>query len=126
MSIGDALDGQPLVALADGGSASGSEIVAARCVITVRDVAGRAQLRQGFVQTVIPLLTAGAEAHDLALLHAFRSIHERDRPDIAIGPTAATGGRAGRADEDVAVLRPSSTQHRGLALRRGRRQPQQR
>jgi carboxyl-terminal processing protease len=87
---GDALDGQPLVVLVDGGSASGSEIVAG----ALRDH-GRATLMgertfgKGSVQTVIPL--RDGQALKLTTSKYFTpsgiSIHERGlEPDIAIGP----------------------------------------
>jgi carboxyl-terminal processing protease len=87
---GDALDGQPLVVLVDGGSASGSEIVAG----ALRDH-GRATLMgertfgKGSVQTVIPL--SDGQALKLTTSRYFTpsgtSIHERGlEPDIAIGP----------------------------------------
>jgi carboxyl-terminal processing protease len=87
---GDALDGQPLVVLVDGGSASGSEIVAG----ALRDH-GRATLMgertfgKGSVQTVIPL--RDGQALKLTTSRYFTpsgtSIHERGiEPDIAIGP----------------------------------------
>jgi carboxyl-terminal processing protease len=86
---GDALDGQPLVVLVDGGSASGSEIVAG----ALRDH-GRATLMgertfgKGSVQTVIPL--RDGQALKLTTSKYFTpsgtSIHERGlEPDIAIG-----------------------------------------
>jgi carboxyl-terminal processing protease len=86
---GDALDGQPLVVLVDGGSASGSEIVAG----ALRDH-GRATLMgertfgKGSVQTVIPL--RDGQALKLTTSRYFTpagtSIHERGiEPDIAIG-----------------------------------------
>lgn len=87
---GDALDGQPLVVLVDGGSASGSEIVAG----ALRDH-GRATLMgertfgKGSVQTVIPL--RDGQALKLTTSKYFTpsgtSIHERGlEPDIVIGP----------------------------------------
>jgi carboxyl-terminal processing protease len=86
---GDALDGQPLVVLVDGGSASGSEIVAG----ALRDH-GRATLMgertfgKGSVQTVIPL--RDGQALKLTTSRYFTpagiSIHERGlEPDIQIG-----------------------------------------
>ena len=87
---GDALDGQPLVVLVDGGSASGSEIVAG----ALRDH-GRATLMgertfgKGSVQTVIPLRDGQALKLTTSLYFtpAGTSIHERGlEPDIAIGP----------------------------------------
>jgi carboxyl-terminal processing protease len=85
---GDALDGQPIVVLVDGGSASGSEIVAG----ALRDH-GRATLMgertfgKGSVQTVIPL--RDGQALKLTTSRYFTpsgiSIHERGLdPDIAI------------------------------------------
>ncbi len=87
---GDALDGQPLVVLVDGGSASGSEIVAG----ALRDH-GRATLMgertfgKGSVQTVIPLRDGQALKLTTSLYFtpAGTSIHERGlEPDITIGP----------------------------------------
>jgi len=86
---GDALQGQPLVVLVDGGSASGSEIVAG----ALRDH-GRATLMgertfgKGSVQTVIPL--RDGQALKLTTSRYFTpsgvSIHERGlEPDIVIG-----------------------------------------
>ena len=87
-TAGDALGGQPLVVLVDGGSASGSEIVAG----ALRDH-GRATLMgertfgKGSVQTVIPL--RDGQALKLTTSHYFTpagtSIHERGlEPDIVI------------------------------------------
>jgi len=107
---GDALDGRPLVVLVDGGSASGSEIVAG----ALRDH-GRATLMgertfgKGSVQTVIPL--RDGQALKLTTSRYFTpagtSIHERGlEPDIAIGPLE--GEQAGSAPrpllQDAAVL----------------------
>ena len=89
---GDALQGQPLVVLVDGGSASGSEIVAG----ALRDH-GRATLMgertfgKGSVQTVIPL--RDGQALKLTTSRYFTpsgvSIHERGLdPDIVIGKLA--------------------------------------
>jgi len=107
---GDALDGQPLVVLVDGGSASGSEIVAG----ALRDH-GRATLMgertfgKGSVQTVIPLRNGQALKLTTSLYFtpSGTSIHERGiEPDIAIGPTEV--GRARYAPvapmKDAAVL----------------------
>jgi carboxyl-terminal processing protease len=107
---GDALDGQPLVVLVDGGSASGSEIVAG----ALRDH-GRATLMgertfgKGSVQTVIPLRDGQALKLTTSLYFtpSGTSIHERGiQPDIAIGPTE--GDRARHAPvnpmKDAAVL----------------------
>ena len=86
---GDALDGQPLVVLVDGGSASGSEIVAG----ALRDH-GRATLMgertfgKGSVQTVIPLRDGQALKLTTSLYFTPSgvSIHERGlEPDIVIG-----------------------------------------
>jgi carboxyl-terminal processing protease len=101
---GDALDGQPLVVLVDGGSASGSEIVAG----ALRDH-GRATLMgertfgKGSVQTVIPLRDGQALKLTTSRYYtpAGISIHERGlEPDIVIG----------RLDEDgaPAVTQPAS------------------
>jgi carboxyl-terminal processing protease len=94
---GDALDGQPLVVLVDGGSASGSEIVAG----ALRDhgratLLGERTFGKGSVQTVIPL--RDGQALKLTTSHYFTpsgtSIHERGiEPDIAIGPTEAGTAR---------------------------------
>jgi carboxyl-terminal processing protease len=107
---GDALDGQPLVVLVDGGSASGSEIVAG----ALRDH-GRATLMgertfgKGSVQTVIPLRDGQALKLTTSLYFtpSGTSIHERGiEPDIAIGPTEV--GQARHAPvapmKDAAVL----------------------
>ena len=107
---GDALDGQPLVVLVDGGSASGSEIVAG----ALRDH-GRATLMgertfgKGSVQTVIPL--RGGQALKLTTSLYFTpagtSIHERGlEPDIAIGPTEGEPARRAAVPplKDPAVL----------------------
>ena len=107
---GDVLDGRPLVVLVDGGSASGSEIVAG----ALRDH-GRATLMgertfgKGSVQTVIPL--RDGQALKLTTSRYFTpagtSIHERGlEPDIAIGPLE--GEQAGSSPrpllQDAAVL----------------------
>ncbi len=87
---GDALDGQPVVVLVDGGSASGSEIVAG----ALRDH-GRATLMgertfgKGSVQTVIPL--RDGQALKLTTSRYFTpsglSIHERGlEPDVVVRP----------------------------------------
>ncbi|HEX9208654.1 MAG TPA: S41 family peptidase [Steroidobacteraceae bacterium] len=85
---GDALDGQPLVVLVDGGSASGSEIVAG----ALRDH-GRATLMgertfgKGSVQTVIPLRDGQALKLTTSRYYtpSGTSIHERGlEPDIVI------------------------------------------
>ncbi len=107
---GDALDGQPLVVLVDGGSASGSEIVAG----ALRDH-GRATLMgertfgKGSVQTVIPL--RDGQALKLTTSRYFTpagtSIHERGiEPDIAIGPLEGEQARAAPVApmQDAAVL----------------------
>ena len=97
---GDVLDGQPLVVLVDGGSASGSEIVAG----ALRDH-GRATLMgertfgKGSVQTVIPL--RDGQALKLTTSRYFTpsgtSIHARGlEPDIVIR----------RLEDEPAVLRP--------------------
>jgi carboxyl-terminal processing protease len=88
---GDALDGQPLVVLVDGGSASGSEIVAG----ALRDhgratLLGERTFGKGSVQTVIPL--RDGQALKLTTSRYYTpsgiSIHERGlEPDITIGPT---------------------------------------
>lgn len=87
---GDTLDGQPLVVLVDGGSASGSEIVAG----ALRDhgratLIGERTFGKGSVQTVIPL--RDGQALKLTTSRYFTpsgtSIHERGiDPDIVIGP----------------------------------------
>jgi carboxyl-terminal processing protease len=107
---GDALDGQPLVVLVDGGSASGSEIVAG----ALRDH-GRATLMgertfgKGSVQTVIPL--RDGQALKLTTSRYFTpsgvSIHERGiDPDIAIGPLDSDQKRVAPPApmQDAAVL----------------------
>jgi len=85
---GDALDGQPIVVLVDGGSASGSEIVAG----ALRDH-GRATLMgertfgKGSVQTVIPLRDGQALKLTTSRYYtpSGTSIHERGlEPDIVI------------------------------------------
>jgi carboxyl-terminal processing protease len=109
---GDALDGQPLVVLVDGGSASGSEIVAG----ALRDH-GRATLMgertfgKGSVQTVIPLRDGQALKLTTSRYYtpAGTSIHERGlEPDIVIarldeeqGPSAT---RPTSPTRDPAVL----------------------
>ena len=107
---GDALDGQPLVVLVDGGSASGSEIVAG----ALRDhgratLLGERTFGKGSVQTVIPLRDGQALKLTTSLYFtpSGTSIHERGiEPDIAIGPTDV--GRARHAPvapmQDAAVL----------------------
>ncbi len=107
---GDALDGQPLVVLVDGGSASGSEIVAG----ALRDH-GRATLMgertfgKGSVQTVIPLRDGQALKLTTSLYFtpSGTSIHERGlEPDITIGPTDGDRARRGPVAplKDAAVL----------------------
>jgi carboxyl-terminal processing protease len=107
---GDALDGQPLVVLVDGGSASGSEIVAG----ALRDH-GRATLKgertfgKGSVQTVIPLRNGQALKLTTSLYFtpSGTSIHERGiQPDIAIGPTEGDQARHAPVTpmKDAAVL----------------------
>jgi carboxyl-terminal processing protease len=99
-TAGDVLDGQPIVVLVDGGSASGSEIVAG----ALRDH-GRATLMgertfgKGSVQTVIPL--RDGQALKLTTSRYFTpsgtSIHERGlEPDIVIR----------RLEDEPAVTRP--------------------
>jgi carboxyl-terminal processing protease len=99
-TAGDVLGGQPLVVLVDGGSASGSEIVAG----ALRDH-GRATLMgertfgKGSVQTVIPL--RDGQALKLTTSRYFTpsgtSIHERGlEPDIVIR----------RLDHEPPVTRP--------------------
>jgi carboxyl-terminal processing protease len=110
---GDALEGEPLVVLVDGGSASGSEIVAG----ALRDH-GRATLMgertfgKGSVQTVIPL--RDGQALKLTTSRYFTpsgvSIHERGlEPDIVIGKLddderAASPPRPVSPMQDAAVL----------------------
>lgn len=109
---GDVLDGQPLVVLVDGGSASGSEIVAG----ALRDH-GRATLMgertfgKGSVQTVIPLRDGQALKLTTSLYYtpSGTSIHERGlEPDIVIAQLdeerAAAVGRPGSPAKDAAVL----------------------
>ena len=110
-TTGDALDGQPLVVLVDGGSASGSEIVAG----ALRDH-GRATLMgertfgKGSVQTVIPL--RDGQALKLTTSRYFTpagtSIHEKGlEPDIAIGRLDHEPGPVARPRapmQDPAVL----------------------
>jgi len=89
---GDALDGAPLVVLVDGGSASGSEIVAG----ALRDhrratLIGERTFGKGSVQTVIPL--SDGQALKLTTSRYFTpsgvSIHEKGlEPDIRL-PEAA-------------------------------------
>ena len=107
---GDALDGQPLVVLVDGGSASGSEIVAG----ALRDhgratLLGERTFGKGSVQTVIPLRDGQALKLTTSLYFtpSGTSIHERGiEPDIAIGPTAAGPARHAPVApmQDAAVL----------------------
>ena len=107
---GDALDGQPLVVLVDGGSASGSEIVAG----ALRDhgratLLGERTFGKGSVQTVIPLRDGQALKLTTSLYFtpAGTSIHERGiEPDIAIGPTVAGPARHAPVApmQDAAVL----------------------
>ncbi|MGI9246240.1 MAG: S41 family peptidase [Steroidobacteraceae bacterium] len=108
---GDALGGEPLVVLVDGGSASGSEIVAG----ALRDH-GRATLMgertfgKGSVQTVIPL--RDGQALKLTTSRYFTpsgaSIHEKGlEPDIALQAIAQDRGAAPRPRSpmrDPAVL----------------------
>jgi carboxyl-terminal processing protease len=107
---GDALDGQPLVVLVDGGSASGSEIVAG----ALRDH-GRATLMgertfgKGSVQTVIPLRDGQALKLTTSRYYtpAGTSIHERGiEPDIAISPLEGEQARSAPVApmQDAAVL----------------------
>jgi len=109
---GDALGGQPLVVLVDGGSASGSEIVAG----ALRDH-GRATLMgertfgKGSVQTVIPLRDGQALKLTTSRYYtpSGTSIHERGlEPDIVIAPLdeerAASAARPGSPAKDAAVL----------------------
>ena len=106
---GDALDGRPIVVLVDGGSASGSEIVAG----ALRDH-GRATLMgertfgKGSVQTVIPLRDGQALKLTTSRYYtpSGTSIHERGlEPDIVI--TRLDEERATRSTspaKDAAVL----------------------
>jgi carboxyl-terminal processing protease len=109
---GDALGGQPLVVLVDGGSASGSEIVAG----ALRDH-GRATLMgertfgKGSVQTVIPLRDGQALKLTTSRYYtpAGTSIHERGlEPDIVVAPLdeerATSAARPGSPAQDAAVL----------------------
>ncbi|HWJ06490.1 MAG TPA: S41 family peptidase [Steroidobacteraceae bacterium] len=108
---GDALGGEPLVVLVDGGSASGSEIVAG----ALRDH-GRAALMgertfgKGSVQTVIPLRDGQALKLTTSRYYtpAGTSIHEKGiDPDIVIRKLAHEGGPGQRAAaplKDPAVL----------------------
>jgi carboxyl-terminal processing protease len=107
---GDALGGQPLVVLVDGGSASGSEIVAG----ALRDH-GRATLMgertfgKGSVQTVIPLRDGQALKLTTSRYYtpSGTSIHERGlEPDIVIAPLdeERTAGRPESPTQDAAVL----------------------
>ncbi|NJD31094.1 MAG: S41 family peptidase [Gammaproteobacteria bacterium] len=109
---GDALDGEPLVVLVDGGSASGSEIVAG----ALRDH-GRATLMgertfgKGSVQTVIPLRDGQALKLTTSLYYtpSGTSIHERGlEPDIVIpqldDERAASAARPASPTKDSAVL----------------------
>jgi carboxyl-terminal processing protease len=108
---GDALDGEPLVVLVDGGSASGSEIVAG----ALRDH-GRAALMgertfgKGSVQTVIPLRDGQALKLTTSRYYtpAGISIHAKGiEPDIAIrrlGHEGEPGQRAPAPLKDPAVL----------------------
>jgi carboxyl-terminal processing protease len=107
---GDALDGQPLVVLVDGGSASGSEIVAG----ALRDhgratLLGERTFGKGSVQTVIPL--RDGQALKLTTSRYYTpsgiSIHERGlEPDITIGPTEDDRARVAPLPplQDAAVL----------------------
>jgi carboxyl-terminal processing protease len=109
---GDALDGQPLVVLVDGGSASGSEIVAG----ALRDH-GRATLMgertfgKGSVQTVIPLRDGQALKLTTSRYYtpSGTSIHERGlEPDIVIArlddEKASPATRPTSPMRDAAVL----------------------
>ena len=108
---GDALGGEPLVVLVDGGSASGSEIVAG----ALRDH-GRAALMgertfgKGSVQTVIPLRDGQALKLTTSRYYtpSGTSIHEKGiEPDIVIRKLEhelRTGQRAAAPLEDPAVL----------------------
>jgi len=107
---GDALDGQPLVVLVDGGSASGSEIVAG----ALRDhgratLLGERTFGKGSVQTVIPLRDGQALKLTTSRYYtpAGVSIHERGlEPDITIGPTEDARTRIAPLPplQDAAVL----------------------
>lgn len=109
---GDALEGRPLVVLVDGGSASGSEIVAG----ALRDH-GRATLMgertfgKGSVQTVIPLRDGQALKLTTSRYYtpSGTSIHERGlEPDIVVArldeERAAAAGRPASPMKDAAVL----------------------
>jgi carboxyl-terminal processing protease len=118
---GDVLEGSPLVVLVDGGSASGSEIVAG----ALRDhrratLMGERTFGKGSVQTVIPL--RDGQALKLTTSRYFTpsgvSIHEKGiEPDVRLTVTAkAAVERAEPSASDAAVL--SALQYlrdRGLA-----------
>ena len=136
-TAGDLLAGRPIVVLVDGGSASGSEIVAG----ALRDhrratLMGERTFGKGSVQTVIPL--RDGQALKLTTSRYFTpsgtSIHERGiEPDIVIAaaptrdaPPAARRGRlqpAGpcRAVRAAVPARPRSRR----AIRRRSVQPSQ-
>jgi len=95
-TAGDALAGAPLVVLVDGGSASGSEIVAA----ALRDhrratLMGERTFGKGSVQTVIPLRDGQALKLTTSRYYtpSGASIHERGiEPDVALGGLAEPSG----------------------------------
>jgi carboxyl-terminal processing protease len=124
---GDAIHGAPLVVLVDGGSASGSEIVAG----ALRDhhratLMGERTFGKGSVQTVIPL--RDGQALKLTTSRYFTpsgaSIHERGiEPDVVLPQS----GQAG-ADRPEPTARDAATQaavqylrDRGLGTQYARR-----
>jgi carboxyl-terminal processing protease len=124
---GDAIHGAPLVVLVDGGSASGSEIVAG----ALRDhhratLMGERTFGKGSVQTVIPL--RDGQALKLTTSRYFTpsgaSIHERGiEPDVVLAQSSQGG-----ADRPEPTSRDAATQaavqylrDRGLGTQYARR-----
>lgn len=126
---GDALDGEPIVVLVDGGSASGSEIVAG----ALRDH-GRATLMgertfgKGSVQTVIPLRDGQALKLTTSRYYtpSGTSIHERGlEPDIVIARLdEERATRSTSPAKDAAVLTALQyLRDRGLGMHYAAAQP---
>ena len=93
--------GAPVVALVDAGSASATEVLSARCATRTGEDRGQPHLRQGPVQTLLPLDNGDrGQAHHRALLHAQRQVDPSVGivPDVVLKPDKATAdkGRGGR------------------------------